>query len=200
MTTFAELRTLVGQRTGRPELASLINTAIRTATVRAHHTDFFWQDGFRAFVDYTPETGASFADLANFRSDLPLFRAMKFVYCVNLTNNAPVEKLEYRTIGDEYDHEGRLRSSVYVMHGGLRIYPQVFTGRVQLIGYNNPNVGLDTYSSWIADLYPDEVAAWASGIVFQRSGAMEQAQVIQRDSVIPFKEMLVETHQLGEVN
>lgn len=200
MTTFAELRTLVAARTGRPELTALTNSAIRTATVRAHHTDFFWQDGFRAFMDYTPDTQLPYVDLNNFRTDLPLFRAMKLVYCVNINNNAPVEKLEYRTIGDEYDSEGKLRNSVYVMHGGLRIFPWVQTGRVQLVGYNNPNVGLDTYTSWIADLYPEEIAAWAAGIVFQRSGAQEQAQIIQRDSVIPFKEMLVESHQLGEVN
>lgn len=200
MTTFAELRTLVGLRTGRPDLAAHIDMAIRTATVRAHHTDFFWKDAFRGHVTYTPNGNKPYVDIANFASDFPLFRALKTVYCVDVDTDYPVEKLEYRTIGDEYDSESRLRPSIYVLAGGLRIYPRVQTGKLELLGYNNPNVGSDTYNSWIADLYKDEIAAWASGIVLARSGALEQAQQVQRETVVPFKELLIESHLLGEVN
>lgn len=200
MTTFAELRTLVGLRTGRPDLAAHIDMGIRTATVRAHHTDFFWKDAFRGYVTYTPVSGKSYVDIPNFTSDFPLFRALKTVYCVDIDTDSPVEKLTYRTMGDEYDEEGRLRPSIYVLAGGLRIYPRVQTGKLELLGYNNPNVGFDTYSSWIADLYKDEIAAWASGIVFARSGALEQAQEIQRMHVVPFKEQLIESHLLGDIN
>lgn len=200
MTTFAELRTLVGLRTGRPDLAAHIDMAIRTATVRAHHTDFFWRDGFRGYVNYTPNGNVPFVDVPNFAGDFPLFRAVRTVYCVNVDNNLPVEKLEYRTFGDEYDSEGKLRYGIYTLAGSLRIYPAVQTGKLEILGYNNPNVGTDSYASWIADLYKDEIAAWASGIVFARSGALEQAQQVQRETVMPFKELLIESHLLGEVN
>ena len=44
MTTFAELESLVIEQTRRPEISSVTKAAIRTATLRAHHTDFFPRD------------------------------------------------------------------------------------------------------------------------------------------------------------
>jgi len=200
MATIADIQTLVVQRTGRPELVALTRTAIRTATLRAHHTDFFPRDGIRQFLEYPIDGSKVFADISDLYTAMPTLRAVKTVYCVDFSSGLPIERLDFRTVGDEYDHEGRLRQSIFVIHGTMRIYPRVQSGKIQVIGFANPTVSDATFSSWIADSYPEEIAAWASAIVLQRTGSLEQAQVLQRDFVIPFKEMLVESHLLAGIN
>ena len=44
MTTFAELEALVIAQTRRPEVTNITQAAIKSATLRAHHTDFFPRD------------------------------------------------------------------------------------------------------------------------------------------------------------
>lgn len=200
MTTITDLQSLVVQRTGRPELVALTRTAIRTATLRAHHTDFFPRDGLRQTLEYTVDGSKVYADISDLYTAIPALRAVKTVYCVGGTNNALTEQLEYRTAGDEYDHEGRLRLGIYVIHGGMRIYPRVQTGKILVVGFAQPVISDAAYSSWIADMYPEEIAAWAAAIVLQRTGAMEQAQALQRESVVPFKELLIESHLLAGIN
>lgn len=200
MTTITDLQSLVVQRTGRPELVALTRTAIRTATLRAHHTDFFPRDGIRQTLQYIVDGSKVYADISDLYTSIPNLRAVKTVYCVGGLNDALTEQLEYRTVGDEYDHEGRLRPGVYVIHGSMRIYPRVQTGKILVVGFAQPNVADATYASWIADMYPEEVATWAAAIVMQRTGAMEQAQTLQKESVMPFKELLVESHLLAGIN
>ena len=56
------------------------------------------------------------------------------------------------------------------------------------------------FSSWIADNYPDELAMWAAAIVFARTGFAEMAADFQRTHVQPFKELLIASHLLANVN
>jgi hypothetical protein len=82
----------------------------------------------------------------------------------------------------------------------LKIAPQQATGAIATFYYRNPQVSGASYSSWIADAYPDELAMWAAAIVFARLGYAEMAQDFQRTHVVPFKELLIASHLLGTVN
>ena len=82
----------------------------------------------------------------------------------------------------------------------LRIYPQSATGRLDVYYYQNPVTDSLSYSSWIADSYPDELAMWAAAIVFARTGFTEMANDFQKTHVVPFKEMLISSQLLGTVN
>lgn len=78
-------------------------------------------------------------------------------------------------------------------------YFQVWTGAAQLVYYANPSFTATEANSWIANTYPDEIASWAAGIVFARTGFAEMAQNFQEIHVKPFKETL-DYHLLGTVN
>jgi hypothetical protein len=121
--------------------------------------------------------------------------------CIDTTTLVPTENLEYRELDDLYDSDNTLRTSMYTMIGDtLRVYPVSATGRLATYYYRNPVTSAVGYSSWIADLYPDDLAMWAAAIVFARTGFAEMAQDFQRNHVQPFKEQLIASHLLANVN
>lgn len=201
MTTFAELEALVIGQTRRPEVPAITKAAIKSAVLRAHHVDFFPRDLVQGSLTYVPLSGSIYYDLPNISTLLPRLRALKFLQSLDSGSFQAVEKLEYRDSDDIYDADGRLRLSVYTLIGDtLRVYPQRATGRLAAFNYANPVTTEADFSSWIADLYADEIALWAAGIVFARTGFAEQAQNFQETHVKPFKEMLISSHLLGTVN
>jgi hypothetical protein len=201
MTTFAEMEALVVGQTRRPEVTAITQAAIRTATLRAHHTDFFNRDLTTGTLSYTPSSSASFYDFADVSSTLVRMRAFQLLQCVDATTNVPSENLGYRELQDLYDSDNVLRTSMYTMIGDtLRVYPASATGRLDAYYYRNPVTTEVGYSSWIANEYPDELAMWAAAIVFARTGFAEMAQDFQRNHVQPFKEQLIASHLLANVN
>lgn len=201
MTTFADMETLVLAQTKRPDIGPTTAAAIRTATLRAHHVDFFPRDMAEGSLLYTPSSTAIFYPFSNVSSMLPRVRSIKFIQGLDNVTSVPVEALEYRDADDLYDSDGNRRQSVYTLIGDtVRIFPQLATGVASAFYYQNPNVNGLEYSSWIADTYPDELAQWAAAIVFARTGFTEMANDFQRTYVQPFREMLIDSHLLGNVS
>jgi len=201
MTTFTELYNLTVELTKRPELVAMTKLAVKTATKRAHCTDFFHRDGYATYLDYAVDNTVSWGDIPDIYASIPNLRGLKLVQCVSMSNNSPTEVLEYREADDVYDSGGVLRRSVYTLRGpGLRMYPIQRTGRVEIYGYQLPVTTEAGFQSWIANDYPEEVATWASSIIHHRVGNVEQANLLLRSQVQPFKELLIETYKLEHVN
>jgi hypothetical protein len=201
MTTFAEMETLVVGQTRRPEVTAVTQAAIRTATLRAHHTDFFKRDLSTGTLTYTPSSSAIFYDFTDISTTLVRMRAFQLMQSVDSATLIPSENFEYRELQDLYDSDNVLRTSMYTMIGDtLRVYPCVATGKLTAYYYRNPVTTEIGYSSWIANEYPDELAMWAAAIVFARTGFAEMAQDFQRNHVQPFKEQLIASHLLANVN
>jgi hypothetical protein len=201
MTTFAELESLVIEQTRRPEISSVTKAAIRTATLRAHHTDFFPRDLASGPLTYTLSSIAQFYDFPNISQTLLRLRSLKLIHGIDAVTSVPVEQLEFREADDLFDADGNRRPHIYTLVGDtLRIYFSAPTGAATAFFYQNPQTSEAQYSSWIADTYPDELAAWAAGIVFARTGFTEMAQQFQELHVRPFKELLISSHLLGNVS
>lgn len=200
MTTFAEMKTLVEAQTRRPEISNITEAAIRSATLRAHHTDFFPRDLAIGSLSYTPTPETKFYDIATVSSSLPRLRAISQLQGKD-SSNAVVELLEYRDTDDLYDSDKKIRKSVYTLIGDtLRAFPQSQTGLLEGLYFRNPIVASGTYSSWIADTYPDDLAMWAAAIVWARTGFAEMAADAARTHIAPFKEQLVASHLLGNAS
>lgn len=201
MTTFAELETLVLEQTRRPEVANVTKAAIKSATLRAHHTDFFPRDLNTALLTYTPSSTAILYDFPNIQNTLARLRSIQFLQGIDAVTSSPVEQLEYRVADDLFDSDGNRRYHVYTLIGAtLRIYPSTATGAMTAFFFQNPNVTEAQYSSWIADTYPEELAMWAAAIVFARTGFVEMAKQFNDTHIVPFKEMLIDSHLLGTVS
>jgi hypothetical protein len=201
MTTFAELETLVVAQTRRPEIPAITKAAIKSATLRAHHADFFPRDLSITRLNYTPLSTAVLYDFPNIHASLTRLRTIQHIEGIDAVTSTPVENLEYRTADDLYDADGNRRPSVYTLLGAtLRLYPLQATGAVNVFFFQNPNVAEADYASWIADTYEEELAMWAAAIVFSRTGFVEMAAQYNETHIKPFKEMLINSHLLGNVS
>ena len=202
MATIASLTTLIVEQTRRPEIPAVTLAALKAAVLRAHHTDFFPRDLVTERLTYTlPAATPIYQDFPSISTLLPALRNFEAVMSIDPASNVEVEKLEYRDIQDRYQADGTQRTSMYNLLGDtLRCYFQAWTGALDVYYYKNPIITDTDVTSWIADTYPDEIAAWAAGIVFARTGFTEQAQAFQELHVKPFKELLINSHILGEVN
>ncbi len=201
MTTFVELYDRTVDQTRRPELQTLTESAVRTAVLRAHHFDFFPADLQEGAVVYTPSSTAWQYNIPNLGSLLPRYRSIKTLVGTEPGTGRPVEQFEFREVDDMYTTEGERRSSVYTLLGStLRIVPALASGMMNAYYYANPDVAEATFASWIADMYPDQVAMLAACAVWSRTGFREQANDAEERWNKPFKEMLISSHLLGEVN
>jgi hypothetical protein len=200
MTTFAELYDKVVSITSRPELMTTTKLAIAKATVEAHHIDFFPRDRKLAYVPYTVNSAVPICTIANIYATYPRLRGIQSIRGVD-TNGRAVEQLAQCDYDNFYDSDNALKYSVYDAIGTSILFtPQVQTGRLEMVAYENPDPTESTYASWIADMYPEFLAYWAAMHVQARSGAVELAQISMKLHVEPFKELLIESHLLSEVN
>jgi hypothetical protein len=202
MTTFAEMRTLVIDLTKRPELVSLTDYAIRMATLRAHQVDFFPRDQANVPLLYAPlSANEIFVDIPDLYTQVPLLRTPDFVQGEDATTLLPNEQLEHVVdYKDFYNEYNELRYSVFTQMGDLlRCRFIAPTGRLRLFYYKNPNITVPLYSSWIADMYPEEVAMWAAGLIWQRTGFQEQASTVARETIPQFKDILITSHLSSKV-
>jgi len=198
--TFAEMRTAVNDITNRPELTSITDMAIRLATLRAHSVDFFPRDRTSHVFSYVPVTDSSFVDIPNIYTAAPLLRTPDFLQSEDVLTYAATENLDYiPSVQDFWDEDNIRRYSVFTQVGEtLKCSFASATGRARLWFYKNPDVSTATYSSWIADLHKDELAFWAAGIVWQRTGLLEQAQGAQQQ-ILAFKDLLVTLYLSSKV-
>lgn len=200
MTTFNELYDLTVELTKRPELVAQTQSAIRTATLRAHHIDFFRRDLQMAQLPYAVQPESYYYDFPTISATLQRLRTIKNVYSVTVQGNQ-TEQLEYRESDDLFDRDGNPRRYMYTLIGDtLRCYFDLPTSLMQVYYFQNPNVTAGSYSSWIADTYPDDLAGWAAATVMARTGFLEMAARYQEDYVKPLKETLIASHLLGSVS
>ena len=201
MTTFAELEALVIAQTRRPEIPGITKAAVKSAVLRAHHTDFFPRDLRSQQIPYVALPSALYYEVPNISTVALRVRSIKFFQSLDSMSFVPVEKLDYHESDDVYDLDGNLRESIYTLIGDtVRLYPICVPQLFEMWYYQNPDTSEVSMTSWIADLYPDEIAMWAAGIVWARTGFAEMARDVQETHVKPLKEMLSASHLLGTVN
>lgn len=203
MTTFADMRARVIENTKRPELVALTDNAIRMATIRAHAVDFFPRDLASFVVNYTVPQGLQlFVDIASIYTIAPLLRTPDYLMGEDAVSFQPVEILEHVTsLKDFWDNQTKeMRTSVFTQMGeSFRARFANPTGRATCYYYKNPDTTVETYASWIADRHSEELAMWAAGIVWARSGFMDQARVVKEEHVNPFRDFLVESYLSSKV-
>lgn len=201
METLATMIARIYEITRRPELAALTTNAARTATLRAHHVDFFPRDKVAHRYTYTPSSSSRFYEVPDVSTVLTRNRGIKGLMGIDPAVNLPIEQFEYREVDDMYDEYRSLRYHAFNLIGDtLRFYPANATGAADIFYFQNPDLGTDTYNSWIANMYPEQVATWAAAIVLARTGFRQIAGDMQREEITPFKEQLIASHLLGNIN
>lgn len=172
--TFDELVNAVFELTNRDDLVSVTKQAVKTATLKAHQLEFFSKDIFETgieFVDASTRHSFDYIDLiSNFRA----FKYFRRSDGLSDTDSANfIEILKPEEVLDDYN---LYKSDIaYVAGRVLEIRAKVAFTKALLGVYVNPIVAEATYSSWVADLYPDAIVNEATRFIFKTIGYDEQA-------------------------
>lgn len=173
--TFAQLVAEVLLIVKRPDLQTRIEGAVRAATLKMHHSDFFYKDIVEVPVQF---------DLARVLQQflptevVPNFRKVKYIRVWQgdaLGSYGPF--LEPIQIENSVDIYKCSKSNVFYMAGQMlqiRAVPEVY--RVLFGAYKHPTVTpAESYSSWIAEEYPYAIIYEAARTIFRSISFNEQA-------------------------
>ena len=171
--TFDELVAEVIILTNRPELLARTESAVRAATLKMHHTDYYSKDLF--------ETGVAFEDL-NFRQHFGYqdlinnFRSFKHLRKASDACDEEGDFFDIITPDEILDEYGKNRSDIaYVAGRTLEIRSSTEFRFAHLACYVHPILLKNDYCSWIAQQYPFAIVYEATRTIFKGIGYDEQA-------------------------
>ena len=177
----ATLQTEVYNLTNRPDLVSQTLTAIRKATMKCHLADEFRQDLQIAIITVPVQTDFHYLlDLTNTTS-YPNLRRVAYIKEYNsviVGNEIQFTKLYANALLDEY----KLERTNYWYQAGMAVTIGSYKQLVQVsVAYHKyPSTDVATYSSWIADQYPDAIIQEAASTVFKTIGKSDEAKLYQQ--------------------
>lgn len=160
----------------RPDLSTRIESAIKAATLKMHHSDFFYKD-----LVEVPIIFSEVLPLQQFVPSevLPLFRKAKYIrfWQGSATQGRPGPFLEHIQIEDSLDGYKTMKENVFYMAGQqlqIRTCPAV--EHVLFGAYMHPVLApVASYNSWIAKEYPYAIIYEAARTIFRSIGFSEQA-------------------------
>lgn len=174
----AELQTEVYTITGRPDRVAETLSAIKIATLKAHHGDFYSKDLY--------ETGIVFADSAYIQqldtlTLFPRFRKLKYLRKFDIASNEAGAFLEIILPEQVLDGWGVTRDDVAYEGGAVLNIRSSTSDKYFILGmYLHPDITADGYSSWIATAYPFAIVFAAAALVLRAIGKEEDAGVYER--------------------
>ncbi len=161
--------------TKRPDLVDRTKQAIRSATIKAHHSDFYYKDLIEIPVQFT-----NLFFLQSFLPTevVPTFRMVKYIRLWQGGINGDVGKfLEPIQIENSLDQYKNIKTDVYYMAGQLlQIRGACQLDKVLFGCYTNPVITPEgSYSSWIANEQPYAIVYEAARQILKSISFTEQA-------------------------
>lgn len=185
MATFAELVADVKILTNRPDLDAEIKLAVKAATLKAHHTDFYPKDLYDVAIQWTP---IAYQQALDYRTLIPRWRAFKYLRKYDPTStDADGDFFNIITPEQVLDGYGINRDNVcYVAGEQLEIRSSTQDDYMLLGCYRHPDITELTYSSWVALDHPYAIEYEAASKIFKMTGFDEQATMMSREVVEQF--------------
>jgi len=178
--TFESLLDDVYIITNRPELEAETSSAIRLATLKAHHLDFYSRDMTEKVITFNEKKYKQSIDLYSLANN---YRAAKYLRlsdgegdCTN-TDDIVGSFIEMITPDEILDSYGRNRVNVcYVAGRMLEIKANVDFDTAIFGFYVNPIVTPSgSYASWVANIHPGAIVNEAARVIFKMIGYDEQS-------------------------
>lgn len=174
--TLDELRQAVYDITSRPDLANITLTGIQAATLAAHKSEDYPKDIIEKVVAF-PAT--DYTQVLEYRTLFPRFR--RFAYMRNFAGGIPGDPLKSISPFRTQDEYGLEIPNVYYLAGdNIQLRFAVATDRILAGAYQNPEVSVQGYDSWIAREEPFAIIHEAASFVLRKIGFAEDAQYEQQ--------------------
>lgn len=171
--TLAELITEVYSLTGRPDRIAETLSAIKSATLKAHQSDYFYKDIFESGIVFDT---ASFAQSLDYRTLLPRWRALKYLRKYNISTNTPGKELDIILPDNVLDSYKTTKTDICYVAGAFVQLNSSTKEDTYLMGcYLNPDITEAGYASWIALDHPYAIIFDAAATVFKAIGKDEEA-------------------------
>lgn len=185
--TLSELITEVYAITNRPDLVTQTSSAVRAATLKIHQSDFYYKDIKEQGIAFTTPL---YEQQLDYRTLLPYFRAIKYLRKTDAAGSSNLlffEIIPPELILDEYNLE---RTDIaYVAGTNIQIKSSTQFQYAILGYYENPNITLSGYNSWVALDHPFAIIFEAAAQIFKQTGDTDQFTVFTQYA----------REQLGEV-
>jgi hypothetical protein len=190
---FSDVLNEVYTLTNRPELVAESTSAVKAATLKMHHAEFWPQDIYETQVNF----GAlDYQQQFQYKQAIPLFRTFKYarvidpsglasLYSPNLLGqpldpiNDGIKLLQFFTPIDPLNtldqYKVDRKNTCYLAGAQINFRCQAQFQYILFGCYVNPNITTTGYSSWIADEHLYAIVFEAVRQVFAMIGYAEQA-------------------------
>lgn len=165
--TLTELQTAVYEITNRPDLVAKTLSAVQSATLKAHHSDYYYKDIYEAEVDFIT---AAYEPDFEYLTFVPRWRAAK--YFRKFDHDTGVPGVFFEKISPENALDSYTQAQTNVWYGaGTIIHLKSSTEiRYALMGcYRHPDITEADYSSWIALEHPYAIVYGAAQTILEQS-------------------------------
>lgn len=173
--TLAEMIQEVYTITGRPDRVAETLSAIKSATLKAHQSDYYYKDMFETGVAFDT---SDYIQQLDYRALIPLWRAVKYLrkYDLSTTPYTPGKFLNLilpELVLDRYTVE---KTNIFYVAGSYLNLSSDTQEQYYLLGcYVNPDITTTGYNSWIAKDHPYAIIFDAAATVFKAIGKDDEA-------------------------
>jgi hypothetical protein len=177
--TLTELISEVYTITNRPDLISQTLLAVRSATLEAHSSDYYYKDIFETGIVFD---ASRFVQQFTYREIVPRFRAVKYLRKFDANAypapGSPGKFFTLTTPDDSLDTYHWNKEDIYYVAGDVIQVRSATEITHALFGcYLHPAIGTTdpTYISWIALDHPYAIVHLAASKVFRITGKLDEA-------------------------
>jgi len=179
--TFDELKEEVFIITNRRDLVAETESAIKSATLKAHKSDFYSKDIFETGVEFPT---AEFRQSLDYVTLLSNFRAFKYFRRVEDEFDDVGQFIEIISVDEILDSYDINRVDIaYVAGRVLEIRSSVEFTKALLGAYVLPIVRTGAYLSWVAEQFPFAIVHEAARRIFRSIGQLEESNA-QKEFVV----------------
>ena len=171
--TLTELQAEVYTLTNRPDLVAETLTAVRSATLSLHQSDYYYKDLIETGVVFT---APAFKQQLDYRVLIPNWRALKYIRKTDVSGDDEGVFLKVISVPELVEDEyGINQKDVCYVAGQVVQILSSTSFQYAIVGcYVNPNITVAGYNSWIAIDHPYAIVFDAAAKVFKMIGDTEQ--------------------------
>lgn len=170
---FSELCAEVYSLTGRPDRVAETEAAVRSATLKAHQSDYYFKDIFEIGIDFGT---ADYVQSFEYRALIPRWRTNKYLRKYDYSTSTPgkfVTLIVPEQVLDDYKIQ---KTDIYYTAGEFLQINSSTQQQYYLYGcYLNPIITSAGYNSWIALDHPYAIIYDAAATVFKAIGKDEES-------------------------
>jgi hypothetical protein len=170
--TLTELIAEVYTITNRPDLVAQTLTAVRSATLKLHQSDYYYKDLREQGVSFLT---AEYLQQLEYRTLFPKWRALKYIRKTDSAGTDTGRFFEIIPPENVLDDYKLNRSNVAYVAGELIQLRSDTQFQYMIVGrYDNPDITQVGYDSWIALDHPYAIVFEAASTVFKMIGDTDQ--------------------------